>query len=104
MLEPTGEEVYYSHNKSMTTGAAISRDFTQGYGPEVYTLPKAPKGQYKVQTNYYASHQDSARTGSTSAIVWTITNLGSFGAEGVKFASVRLRKHKQRQQVLEVEV
>ena len=66
--------------------------------------PKAPKGQYKVQTNYYASHQDSARTGSTSAIVWTITNLGSFGAEGVKFASVRLRKHKQRQQVLEVEV
>ena len=104
VLEPTGEEVYYSHNKSMTTGAAISRDFTQGYGPEVYTLPKAPKGQYKVQTNYYASHQDSARTGSTSAIVWTITNLGSFGAEGVKFASVRLRKHKQRQQVLEVEV
>merc|ERR1719281_1718005 len=57
--EPTGEEVNYSHNHSRTTGARVSRDFTQGYGPEVYTLREAPKGKYDVEANYYASHQAS---------------------------------------------
>ena len=37
VMEPTGEEVFYGHNRSSTTGAAVSRDFTQGYGPEVCT-------------------------------------------------------------------
>ena len=40
-----------------STGATVSRDFTQGYGPEVYTLRQAPEGDYDVQTNYFASHQ-----------------------------------------------
>ena len=31
VMEPTGEEVYYSHNSSSTTGAKVSRDFTDGY-------------------------------------------------------------------------
>ena len=103
VLEPTGEEVYYSHNRSGTTGARVSRDFTDGYGPEVYTLPSAPKGSYKVQTNYYASHQDSAKTGSTSAVMWSIKGMGRFESEEVHFASVRLTKHKQRQQVFAIE-
>jgi len=104
VMEPTGEEVYYSHNASRTTGARVSRDFTDGFGPEVYTLPKAPKGKYQVSTNYYASHQDSSSTGSTSAVVWSITNLGNFGEERVQFSSARLGRHKQRQQVLEIEI
>merc|ERR1712224_561270 len=102
VIEPTGEEVSYSHNKSMTTGAAVSRDFTDGYGPEVYTLPSAPKGKYRVETNYYSSHQLSSATGTTSAIVWSITNLGTFGAEQVQYSSVRLGWQKQRQAVLEI--
>jgi len=102
--EPTGEEVYYSHNRSDSTGAHVSRDFTDGYGPEVYTLPNAPKGSYGVETNYYASHQDSTATGSTSAVVWTIERMGRFGEEKVAFKSVRLTKHKQRQRVLTVDV
>lgn len=102
--EPTGEEVCYSHNRSGTTGARVSRDFTDGYGPEVYTLPRAPKGSFSVETNYYASHQDSSATGSTSAVVWTIKEMGRFDKEEVQFASVRLTKHKQRQMVLAVEV
>ena len=101
--EPTGEEVFYSHNRSGTTGAHVSRDFTGGYGPEVYTLPSAPKGTYRVETNYYASHQDSSKTGSTSAVVWAITNMGRFETEVIQFSSVRLGAHKQRQQVLAIE-
>jgi len=102
--EPTGEEVYYSHNTSSTTGGRISRDFTQGMGPEVYTLPRAPKGKYQIETNYYASHQDSAATGSTSAVIWSIKGMGDFGHEEVQFTSVRLTKHKQRQQVMDVDM
>jgi len=102
--EPTGEEVCYSHNVSQTTGARVSRDFTGGYGPEVYTLPRAPTGTYRVETHFYASHQASSATGSTSAVVWSIKDLGKFGQEQVQFASVRLTQHKQRQQVLAIEV
>ena len=102
--EPTGEEVCYSHNRSETTGARVSRDFTQGFGPEVYTLPKAPKGSYKVETNYYASHQASASTGATSAVIWSVQHMGRFEHEVLQFSSVRLTSHKQRQQVLELSV
>ena len=102
--EPTGEEVYYGHHRSGSTGARVSRDFTDGYGPEVYTLPRAPKGRYGVATNYYASHQSSASTGSTSAVIWSITNMGRFEQEEVQFSSVRLSQHKQRQQVLSIDV
>ena len=102
--EPTGEEVYYSHSSSETTGAHVSRDFTDGYGPEVYTLPRAPKGQYAIDAKYYASHQDSTGTGSTSAIIWSVKKLGRFDEEVVQFSSVRLTKHKQRQQVLAIDV
>jgi len=102
--EPTGEEVYYSHSSSETTGAHVSRDFTDGYGPEVYTLPRAPKGQYAIDAKYYASHQDSTGTGSTSAVVWSVKKLGRFDEEEVQFSSVRLTKHKQRQQVLAIDV
>ena len=102
--EPTGTEVYYGHRLSESTGGQVSRDFTDGYGPEVYTLPKAPKGKYAIETNYYASHQDSSSTGSTSAVVWSVERMGRFGEETVQFTSVRLMKHKQRQEVLRIEV
>ncbi len=71
---------------------------------QVYTLPKAPKGVYRVETNYFASHQDSLATGSTSAVVWSIEHMGQFERERMRFSSVRLTQHKQRQQVLQLEL
>ena len=104
MTEPDGLEVYYGRNTSERTGARVSRDFTQGYGPEVYTATIAPPGEYAVSAKYYASHQASATTGSTSAVVWCVASLGDAGKERVSFASVRLTAHKQRQTVLRVRV
>ena len=66
----------------------------------MYTLPKAPKGTYNVETNYYASHQASSTTGATSAVIWSVQHMGRFDKEALNFSSVRLTKHKQRQQVL----
>ena len=104
VTEPDGLEVYYGHYISEKTGARVSRDFTQGYGPEVYTASIAPPGEYAVSAKYFASHQASATTGSTSAVVWCVASLGDAGKERVSFASVRLTAHKQRQTVLRVRV
>lgn len=48
------EKCDYSHKRTKT-GGMISRDVTQGYGPEEYLISKALKGDYKVQTHYYGS-------------------------------------------------
>lgn len=82
------------------------RDCThvQGFGPEVYTLPKAPPGVYQVEAHYYASHQATAATGATSAVLWSVQHMGRFEQEQLQFRTVRLTAHKQRQKVLELEV
>ena len=54
IVEPSGEEAYYSHNRT-TIGGLVSRDFTQGYGPEVYLLRRAMPGKYAVKTKYFGS-------------------------------------------------
>ncbi|MGB0592428.1 MAG: VIT domain-containing protein [Myxococcota bacterium] len=54
IVEPSGEEAYYSHNRT-TIGGLVSRDFTQGYGPEVYLLKKAMPGAYHVKTKFFGS-------------------------------------------------
>jgi len=104
VTEPTGEHVYYGHSRSGSTGAAVSRDFTQGYGPECYTCVHAPAGVYSVETNYYESHQDCTSTGSTSAVCWAVTHLGDFAREQIHFNTKRLTARKQRQQVLTLNV
>ena len=42
------------HNRT-TIGGRVSRDFTQGYGPEEYMLRKAMGGTYQVKAKYYGS-------------------------------------------------
>ena len=61
--EPTGEECYYSHPKTRI-GGQLTKDVTQGYGPEMYSLKKAPRGSYTVRAKYFASDSNraSART------------------------------------------
>ena len=50
----TGEKCYYSHRLT-THGGHLSRDVTQGYGPEEYLGRKALPGPYLVQTHYYGT-------------------------------------------------
>ncbi len=51
---PDGEKCFFS-NRLTATGGRISRDVTQGYGPEEFLIRKALPGDYKVQTHYYGS-------------------------------------------------
>ena len=95
VTEPSGETVYYSHPRSTSTGAMLSRDFTQGYGPEVYTLTNAPAGTYRIIAKYFSCNQGTNLTGATSAIVWSVKHMGNYDAEVFSFKSTRLVENKQ---------
>jgi hypothetical protein len=53
----------------------VSRDFTQGYGPEEYVLRRAMPGVYKIRCKYYGSSQQTLVGPATVAAV-VITNFG----------------------------
>jgi len=56
LTDPNGEKCYYSHNRT-GIGGRMSRDFTEGYGPEQFMLKKAIAGKYKIEVNYYGDRQ-----------------------------------------------
>jgi tetratricopeptide (TPR) repeat protein len=74
VVEPSGEKCFYGHNRTVI-GGLLSRDFTQGYGPEEYCLRKLMPGEYKIQCNYYGSTQTSI-VGPTTVQATVITNFG----------------------------
>jgi hypothetical protein len=70
VVEPGGEECYYGHRYT-ASGGQITQDVTQGYGPEMYVLPRAPAGKYEIRAKYFASDRNrtSART-KVSALIF----------------------------------
>ncbi len=55
VTDPEEERCYFGHRKTYL-GSIISQDVTGGYGPEEFMLKKAPKGNYKIEVNYYGNH------------------------------------------------
>ena len=74
VYEPTGEHAYYGHNRT-AMGGLVSRDFTQGYGPEEYVLRRARPGQYTVKARYYGSSQQTL-CGPCTVVVHVFTDYG----------------------------
>jgi Ca-activated chloride channel family protein len=74
VTEPTGETCVYNHNRT-TIGGALSKDFTQGYGPEEYLLKKLMPGDYKIQAHFYGS-RDQKLIGPTTVQATIITHFG----------------------------
>ena len=74
MIEPSGEIAKYSHNRT-TIGGHVSRDFTQGYGPEDYFVKKAQPGTYQIKCHYYGSRQQTL-LGPATVTATVITNFG----------------------------
>ena len=54
VTDPFKEKCFYGHNRTQT-GGLLSRDVTQGYGPEEFLIRKAKDGDYKIETHYYGS-------------------------------------------------
>lgn len=71
IVEPSGDEAYYGHNRTRI-GGRVSRDFTQGYGPEEYTIRKAMKGTYTVRTKFFGSSAAQLQGAVTLSVdIWT---------------------------------
>ena len=100
VIEPTGEECYYSH-KNTAIGGMISRDFTGGYGPEEYLLRKAVNGTYIVRAKYFANHQQSL-TGATTIMVHIYKYYGQSNQQK-EIVTLRLSDNKEIIDVCEVE-
>ncbi len=101
VLEPSGEEVFYQ-NKRSQTGAMLSYDVTTGYGPEEYLHKKAPAGEYKIMSNYFASHQQKL-TGNVTVTATVFTNWGREN-EASQTMSLRLEKAKEHVRIGSIKV
>jgi Ca-activated chloride channel homolog len=74
VLEPTGEEAFYSNPRTQV-GGLVSKDFTQGYGPEEYCIKQARAGKYKISAVYFGSNQQTV-SGPVTVQATVITNFG----------------------------
>jgi len=92
VVEPSGEEAYYSHNRT-TIGGLVSRDFTQGYGPEVYAVRRAMRGRYRIRTKYFGSSAAKLSGGVTLQVdIYT-----NYGRRNQKRRSLTLRLTKRKE-------
>lgn len=87
VIEPSGEEAYYGHNRTVR-GGMVSRDITDGYGPEEYLIAKAPGGRYTIAAKYYGSSQQTI-LGPATVTATIFTNWGR-AEEAQQTLSIRL--------------
>ncbi len=92
VTDPRGEKCFYSHNKT-EIGGRISDDFTQGYGPEMFTIKEAINGEYKVQVDYYGT-QSQGIAAPITIQVQLVTNFGT-PEENVQEITRRLSTEKE---------
>ena len=69
VTDPTGEVCYYQHNKT-AMGGSLTTDVTSGFGPEMFVLPRAAPGPYKVQAKFFSS--DALRVSARTKVLVTI--------------------------------
>ena len=74
VVEPTGEEVFFGHNRGKN-GSRMSKDFTDGYGPEEYLCPTTMVGEYKIRAKYFGSRSREL-IGPVTLQVELFTNYG----------------------------
>ena len=94
VTEPSGEEAFYGHRRTRS-GGDVSKDITDGYGPEEYMLRKAPAGNYKIRAHYFASHQQEVFGPATA----TATIFTDWGRPNQRFQTLSIRLDKARQMI-----
>ncbi|MGB5988392.1 MAG: VIT domain-containing protein [Marinifilaceae bacterium] len=100
VVDPNGEKCFYQ-NKRTLLGGKITRDFTQGYGPEEFSLKTAKRGLYTVFINYYSPNRQSI-TGPVTVYARLYTHYGT-AEEEMKLISIQLKDLKQTTQVGQLE-
>ena len=101
VVEPGGEECFYSHPKT-AMGGSMTRDVTQGYGPEMYVLPKTKAGKYLIKAKYYSS--DSTRLTTRTKVAVTVYRNWGKSNETVERQVVKLESTGEVQEISSFEV
>lgn len=99
VIEPSGEECFYSHRKTKS-GGTITQDVTTGYGPEMYTIENAKKGIYEVKVKYFSSDQN--RLSTRTKVHTTIYRHWGTDEEQAESTIVPLADNKEMHKVQEV--
>lgn len=74
LVTPSGEHCFYG-NRTLASGAALDIDVTDGYGPEIISVPSPQNGTYLVYVNYYGSGQSTGKL--TTAKVSIVSHAGT---------------------------
>lgn len=101
VVEPSGEECFYSHNKTRS-GGMLTKDVTAGFGPEMYINKKAPKGKYDLSVKYFSSDQNKLGL-KTKVLVRTIRNWGT-NEESETTQTVTLKSRQEKQHIAKVKI
>ncbi len=101
VAEPGGEVCNYTHTRT-EQGGSITRDVTQGYGPEMYVLPKAAAGQYHVRAHYFAN--DGNRASARTKVYATIYQHWGTPQEKVLRKTVTLERGQSEHRIASVKV
>ncbi|RPH75922.1 DUF2135 domain-containing protein [bacterium] len=92
VTDPTGEKCSYEHTRTRN-GGKISKDFTQGYGPEEFVIRKALPGEYIIHVNYFGT-SSQAMLPPVNLHVTFVTNYGR-PAEKRQDVVLRLTQEKE---------
>ncbi|WP_338848319.1 VIT domain-containing protein [Massilia sp. W12] len=101
VTDPNGEKCDYSQVLTYQ-GGRMSRDFTQGYGPEEFSLRHAKPGKYRIETNFFGNRQQ-VLAGATTLNVKLTTGFGT-DKQKDQVITLRLREAKDTVFVGEFEV
>ena len=86
VTDPRNEKCLYSHSETQI-GGRMSKDVTQGYGPEEFCLRRAINGKYKVEVNLFGeSRQTIGGPITIKADLFT-----DFGKPGQKRETINFR-------------
>lgn len=78
----------------------VKRDVTEGLGPEMYTLPKAKPGSYKIMANYFGS--DTNRTKVRTKVYITVYEGYGSKQERVGKKTIMLSDQKEKRDLTTV--
>ena len=101
IVEPSGEECYYEHPRT-AQGGQITKDVTEGFGPEMYTLANAKPGNYRIVADYFAG--DNNRTQVRSKVYITIYEDFGRPNERITRKTVTLNNQKDKRELAQVVV
>jgi Ca-activated chloride channel family protein len=101
VLEPSGEEAAFDHNRT-TIGGIVSKDFTQGYGPEEYLVHRAMPGPFRIFAHYYGSRQQTV-IGPATITATVFTDFGR-PTEKKQVLALRLDQPHDRADIGEIQI